>query len=411
MIASSALEDLSIVVEIVALLLGDRPDGRPDRGIEQQVGEADDVGERRAQLVGDVLHERALDAVGFLQRIGAFGQRALDVDRIGHVLERDERGAVGQRRGHAIEHAAVGAFEPRRDRLAAFERRHGAAQARPERVVAVERAAPAEHGLDMRLLGRAVERFRLEPPQAREGRIVQVEPPVAAEHRDALGERFERLALHADQRLVAAHQLEPLGHVVEQIGDAALGVGRGDDAHGAAVGQIPLVLARPPSPGRPRAGRSSSCGSRPAREACARRAGGPARRNRTARNRETPDRGPTARGTPRCRRRAADRPIDRDRGRKLVERAAVRLGHAVEFRAHPLDLGHVDADPGAPARRRPVDHVQDAARARHDDRQPRLVEFAGRPRALSAPSRAAESSISRLRATASVPSRASTARA
>ena len=62
----------------------------------------------------------------------------------------------------------------------------------------------------------------LQPPQVREGRIVQVEPPVAAEHRDALGERFERFALHADQGFVAPHQLQPLGHVVEQIGDAAL---------------------------------------------------------------------------------------------------------------------------------------------------------------------------------------------
>ena len=94
----------------------------PNR-IEQQMREADDVGERRAQLVGDVLHERALEPVGVLQRVGALDQRALDVHRVGDVLERHQRGAVGQRRGGAVEHAAVEAFEPRRDRLAALERR------------------------------------------------------------------------------------------------------------------------------------------------------------------------------------------------------------------------------------------------------------------------------------------------
>ncbi len=67
MIASSALEDLVDRGEIVALLLGDRPDRRPDHRIEQQMRESDDVGERRAQFVGDVLHELVLEPVGVLQ--------------------------------------------------------------------------------------------------------------------------------------------------------------------------------------------------------------------------------------------------------------------------------------------------------------------------------------------------------
>ena len=228
----------------------------------------------------------------------------------------------------------------------------------------------------------------------REGRIVQVEPPVAAEHRDALGERFERFALHADQRLVAAHQLEPLGHVVEQIGDAAFRVGRGDDAQRAAVGQVPFVLRAARARGRPRAARSSSRGSRPAREACARRAGGRARRSRSARNRGTPARGPTARDRRRCRTRAAGRraKIATAVG-ELVERAAVRLGHARELGAHRLDFGHVDADAGAAARRRPVDHVEDAPRAGDDHRQARLVELAGGARACRVVARRADRAV------------------
>ena len=55
----------------------------------------------------------------------------------------------------------------------------------------------------------------------------------------------------------------------------------------------------------------------------------------------------------------------------------MRLGHARELGAHRLDLGHIDADAGASAGRRPVDHLQDAPRARDDHRQARLVELAG----------------------------------
>ena len=76
----------------------------------------------------------------------------------------------------------------------------------------------------------------------REGRIVQPQPAVAGEHRDRFGEIVERLALHADQRVVAALQVEPLGDVVEQIGHAAFGIGRGDDAQRAAVRQMPEML-------------------------------------------------------------------------------------------------------------------------------------------------------------------------
>ena len=69
------------------------------------------------------MHERALQPVGVLQRIGALDQRALDIDRVGDVLERHQRGAVGQRHGGAIEHAAVEPLEPRRHRLAPLQRR------------------------------------------------------------------------------------------------------------------------------------------------------------------------------------------------------------------------------------------------------------------------------------------------
>ena len=45
----------------------------------QKLGETDDVGERRAQLVGHVVDEIDLELVGFFQRFVALAQRALDV--------------------------------------------------------------------------------------------------------------------------------------------------------------------------------------------------------------------------------------------------------------------------------------------------------------------------------------------
>ena len=44
--------------------------------------EADDVGERRAQLVRHVMDEIDLDLVGVLERFVAFAQRPLDVHRV-----------------------------------------------------------------------------------------------------------------------------------------------------------------------------------------------------------------------------------------------------------------------------------------------------------------------------------------
>ena len=64
---------------------------------------------------------------------------------------------------------------------------------------------------------------------------------IAAEHRDRLVEVVERFALDPGQAVEPPRQIEALGDVVEQIGDAAFEIGRGDDADGAAVGQEPGV--------------------------------------------------------------------------------------------------------------------------------------------------------------------------
>src|SRR5205814_9442609 len=53
------------VFEIFALLFGQRTGG----WVAEQVDKADNVGERRAQLVGDVMDEVNLDLIGVFQRL------------------------------------------------------------------------------------------------------------------------------------------------------------------------------------------------------------------------------------------------------------------------------------------------------------------------------------------------------
>ena len=64
------------VAEVLALLPGERA----GRRILEQLCEADDVGQRRAQFIRDQVHEVVLEIVGGLQRLVAFAQRALDID-------------------------------------------------------------------------------------------------------------------------------------------------------------------------------------------------------------------------------------------------------------------------------------------------------------------------------------------
>ena len=79
-----------------------------DRLVGQELGEADDGVQRRAQLVGDVLDEVGLQPVGGLQRLVALLQHALDAGGIGHVDEGEHGHAFGQRDGGVVDDAAVG---------------------------------------------------------------------------------------------------------------------------------------------------------------------------------------------------------------------------------------------------------------------------------------------------------------
>ena len=94
------------------------------------------------------------------------------------------------------------------------------------------------------ICGCSPQRLRRQLPHLGEGRIEQLRAAVAAEHRDRFGEVVERFALNPDQAVESPRQIEAFGDVVEQIGDAAFRIGRGDDAERAAIGQVPGVLFR-----------------------------------------------------------------------------------------------------------------------------------------------------------------------
>ena len=113
----------------------------PNVSLATHLGQADDVGERRAQLVGDVLDEVGLQPVGRLQRLVALLQDALDAGRIGDVDEGQHRHAFRQRHGRIVDDAAVGAVHAAGDRLVVVEVGDGGADVVPGLLVRIDATA------------------------------------------------------------------------------------------------------------------------------------------------------------------------------------------------------------------------------------------------------------------------------
>ena len=356
------------------------------------------------------MDEGVLERVGGLQRLVALDQRPLDLHRVGDVDEGHHGLAVGQRHGGVVDHPLVGALHPAGDaRPALVEPGDAGGEARPRSLSSSPgcRHGPDDVG-DMRL---AVEDRRVEAEDGGEGRIVEPEPAVGAEHRDAFGEVVEGLALDVDQRVVAALEVEPLGDVLVDPGHPALRVGIGDDAERLAVGQVPALF---PGLDRPVGGEQLGpprLGSRACSGSCARRAAGRARRcssgcefEEGGVEAEQAAIGGVVRLEPPV------RPEDGDRRGELVEGAGVEVDLAAERRLGRLDAPVTStAMPPLPLGRGDVDDVEDAALA-GDDRRQALDEdrvgCGGRRRSMPRP---ALSSSSRPRASASASSSASTA--
>ena len=151
MIASSALVEVVMYAEIFGLLCRQRT----GNGIAQEMRKSDDGRQGRTQLIGHVMDEIDLHLIGRLKRLVAFAQRSLDVLGIADVLERQHGGAVGQRHGHAIQHAAIAPLQLERHLHAVFDRGDSFADRAPGVRLVEQRSAPGFHGFNVRLLAGA----------------------------------------------------------------------------------------------------------------------------------------------------------------------------------------------------------------------------------------------------------------
>ena len=210
--------------------------------VGEDLGEADDRGQRRAQRVGYAGDELRFQPVGGLQGLVAFAQGALDLDGVGNVEITEQHGAIGKGHAGVIEYGAVGAFEPPgpgrmiggpRDDLFL------------ERLPVIPRIEQVLGHLDE--LGDprfGLEHLGLEPPHTLVSRVVQLEPAVPAEYGDGLEKVVQGLLLHGDQGVVGALQRHPVGDVFIGVKQPAQGMGIDDHPQDPLVGQVQKLLQR-----------------------------------------------------------------------------------------------------------------------------------------------------------------------
>ena len=314
------------------------------------------------------MDEGVLERVGCLERLGALGERPLDPDRIADVDESHHGPSVGERHRGVVDDAAAGPVEASgQARPALGQPGDAGGEGGPDRVVIARPPASADDVGDMRLVGG--EEGAVDVEDRGEGRIVEPEAPVGAEHRHAFAQVIEGLALDAAQRGDLALQLQPLGDVLVDPGHAPLRVGIGDDAERLAVGQVPVLVAslgravdreqfRPPGAEIPLL-RDAARDAEPVEHGVLVRPGVEEGRVEI----EEAAIGGVVRLEP------AVGAEDGDGSGELVEGAGVEVDLAAERRLGPLDRRHVDGDAAAAALRRDVDHVEDAALAGDDRRQ------------------------------------------
>ena len=122
---------------------------RAGRGIVKKLNEADNIGQRRAQLVRDMVDEVIAQSfsvaqrlIAVAQRLVAFRQGAFDIHAGGRVDEGEKGRTIGERRGSAIEHRPITAREtPFEPHPLVRQSRDGGAQRRPSFLVGKQRSA------------------------------------------------------------------------------------------------------------------------------------------------------------------------------------------------------------------------------------------------------------------------------
>ena len=214
-------------------------------GALKQFRIADDRGQRRAQFVGDVADEVALQALGLGQGGGAVGQSALQVAGVGDVGEGDQGRAVRQGPALVDDDAVVRGADLARGRGAhlGIGIGHPPLQLAPEGQVVQARHAQLDHALEVagRLQG-----VRRDVPERLERLVVQAQAAVRAEHRDGVVQLVQRGLLHLDQGVVLGLQAQLAGDVGIDQQHAAQRVRLAHHLQRAPVGQVPEVVGLGP---------------------------------------------------------------------------------------------------------------------------------------------------------------------
>ncbi|MCY1217723.1 hypothetical protein D9M72_296480 [compost metagenome] len=332
----------------------------------QQVGEADDVGERRAKLVGNVVHEVVLQRIRLAQRLVLFGERALDPDAVGDVDEGQHRLRVRQRDDGVVEDQSGPKLK---DAAAGGPFVVEAGDDVGETLPPIGLVVGDEAGLFDRPDMGAGLGFRLaDAPDRAERRVRQANAAIGPKHGDAFGEMVDRLALNLNERIVARFEIDLLGQVLEHPGDPALRAGGREDAQRLAVRQVPEVALRVERLIDGKRGglplfpvellRQLAAGAQPVKHFAI---VGLALEEADV---EVPQ---TLEGLV-VELQALIAVEDRDGGRQMIERFGMALERPVEFLAHGLDAGYVDGDAGRAGRAAGIDDFEEGAVAPDDGR-------------------------------------------
>ncbi len=208
---------------------------RPEHAARQGLRIAHHHLQRRAQFEGYRADELRAQARGIFQRLIMLAQALFGLDRVGHVACGHEGRVVGQRgrchdQGPALRRHHLGLLLGTRIGETADLRRDFLPQARKARL------AGTGDLLDVRI---ALQNRGLHVPEPREGRIRELQAAIGPKHRDTFGERHQRLPLGILEAIIGGCEREALGLVLEEIGDAALRIGRDHHAQGTAIRQGP----------------------------------------------------------------------------------------------------------------------------------------------------------------------------
>ena len=230
-----AVEDAAAVVELTRRQ-------RPEILVRQDLGEADDRIQRRAQFVGDVGDKLALQAAGGFQRLVALAQYPLDPRRVADVEAGQQNIAVGERHRRQLQYRAVETIEwTAGRRLGGDSGDDMLPHQLPIAAIVVESAGALDDVADMRL----ADQLALgQIPDLAVGRVMQFQPAVAAEQGCPLVQIVEGLALDLDQRVVGAFERQAVGHVLIDEDQAAQRVRRHPHAERPPVRQMHQLVLR-----------------------------------------------------------------------------------------------------------------------------------------------------------------------